>query len=174
MGDANVALMDVNTENEEVISQYSDWIKDFVQSYRVDGLRLDAAKHIRGDFWPAFCRSAGAFCMGEVYEQDVGRAALWQFNPSQPTAASATTGGSGNDSVGMDSVLNFPLYWNLVDAFGITGQSNGTEGKLDLTVLQTKMDVIKAGFADSTVLGTFLENHDVPRWAGISVDPQSL
>jgi alpha-amylase len=174
MGDTKVALMDVNTENAEVVTRYSDWIKDFVQQYDVDGLRLDAAKHIRGDFWPTFCGSAGVFCMGEVYEQDVGKAASWQFNPSQPTAASSATGGNGSAPVGMDSILNFPLYWNLVDAFGITGQSNGTDGKLDLTVLQTNMDAIKSGFTDPSVLGTFLENQDVPRWPNISVDPQSL
>ncbi|KIM23256.1 glycoside hydrolase family 13 protein [Serendipita vermifera MAFF 305830] len=172
MGDTKVALMDVNTEDPDVVSAYSSWIKDFVQQYKVDGLRLDAAKHVRGDFWPTFCQSAGVFCMGEVYEQDVGKAALWQTNPDQPTAAAAETGGNGDDAVGMDSILNFPLYWSLVSAFGITGQP--ATGSLDLTVLRTKMDEAKSGFPNSAVLGTFLENHDVPRWSGISVDPQSL
>lgn len=172
MGDTNVALMDVNTEDPDVVSGYSSWIKDFVQEYNVDGLRLDAAKHVRGDFWPTFCQSAGVFCMGEVYEQDVGKAALWQTNPNQPNADSSAVGGSGDGAVGMDSVLNFPLYWSLVTAFGITGQP--TNGSLDLTVLHAKMSEIKTGFADSSVLGTFLENQDVPRWSGLSVDPQSL
>jgi alpha-amylase len=172
MGDTKVALMDVNTEDSDVVSSYSSWIKDFVHQYNVDGLRLDAAKHVRGSFWPAFCESAGVFCMGEVYEQDVGKAALWQANPSNPAAASIATGGTGEDAVGMDSVLNFPLYWSLVSAFGITGQH--TDGSLDLTVLKDKVTEIKSGFADSTVLGTFLENQDVPRWSGLSVDPQSL
>lgn len=166
--------MDVNTEHPDVVSSYSTWIKDFVQQYKVDGLRLDAAKHVRGDFWPPFCESAGVFCMGEVYEQDVGKTALWQINHSQPTAAASSVGGSGSDPVGMDSVLNFPLYWNLVDAFAITDRNENAEGKLDLTVLQRKMNDIRSGFTDPSVLGTFLENHDVPRWASTSVDPQSL
>lgn len=172
MGDTKVALMDVNTEDNDVVSGYTTWIRQFVQQYNVDGLRLDAAKHIRGDFWPGFCQSAGVFCIGEVYEQDVGKAALWQYNPAHPTSGSSAAGGNGTDDVGMDSVLNFPLYWALVQAFGITGQP--TNGSLDLTVLQSKMNEIKSGFADATVLGTFLENQDVPRWSGISVDPQSL
>lgn len=32
----------------------------------------------------------------------------------------------------------------------------------------------KAQFNSTLVLGNFLENQDVPRWANISVDPQSL
>jgi alpha-amylase len=172
MGDTHVALMDVNTEDAEVVSSYSSWIKDFVQQYNIDGLRLDAAKHVRGDFWPPFCQSAGVFCMGEVYEKGVTRGALWQMDLQNPTVSSSATGGSGTDPAGMDSILNFPLYWTLVDAFGITGQT--TDGALDLTVLQGKINEIQSVFPDASVLGTFLENQDVPRWASISVDPQSL
>jgi len=29
-------------------------------------------------------------------------------------------------------------------------------------------------FKDAGLFGTFLENQDVPRWANLSVDPQSL
>ncbi|CAG8631524.1 5780_t:CDS:2, partial [Acaulospora colombiana] len=113
MGDTKVALMDVNTEDPEVISSYSSWIKDFVQQYNIDGLRLDAAKHVRGDFWPPFCQTAGVFCMGEVYEQEATKGALWQTDSLNPTASSSATGGSGSDPAGMDSILNFPLYWTL-------------------------------------------------------------
>lgn len=172
MGDTKVALMDVNTENPDVVSSYNSWIKDFVHEYSIDGLRLDAAKHIRGDFWPGFCQSGGVFCMGEVYEFEAASAARWQYNPVQPSAVSSATGGSGSDPVGMDSILNFPLYNALVQAFGITGQS--TDGTLDLTVLERKVNDMNGAFADVGVLGIFLENHDVPRWSNISVDPQSL
>ncbi|KAG8829594.1 hypothetical protein FRC17_006333 [Serendipita sp. 399] len=110
--------------------------------------------------------------MGEVYEQDVRRASLWQFNQNQPTAASQETGGDGGDRVGMDSILNFPLYWELVKAFAITGQA--TEGTLDLTLLDMALGRMKSTFPDFSALGTFLENHDVSRWSGLSVDPQSL
>ncbi|KAG8829376.1 hypothetical protein FRC17_006686 [Serendipita sp. 399] len=110
--------------------------------------------------------------MGEVYEQDVRRASLWQLNQNHPTAASQETGGDGGDRVGMDSILNFPLYWELVKAFAITGQA--IEGTLDLTLLDGALGRMKSTFPDFSALGTFLENHDVPRWSGLSVDPQSL
>jgi alpha-amylase len=71
MGDNNVALVDVNTEDETVVTQYEGWIATFVQEYGIDGLRIDAAKHIRRDFWPRFCGAAGVFCIGEVYGPDI-------------------------------------------------------------------------------------------------------
>jgi alpha-amylase len=71
MGDTKVALVDVNTEDEYVVAQYESWVAHFVQEYGIDGLRIDAAKHIRPDFWLGFCGAAGVFCIGEVYGPDV-------------------------------------------------------------------------------------------------------
>ncbi|KAJ7929301.1 glycoside hydrolase family 13 protein [Mycena leptocephala] len=145
LGDTSVPLPDVNTENTEVVSKYSDWISDLVQTYSIDGLRIDAAKHVRKEFWPAFAKSAGVFCMGEVFDPAV---AYFQ----------------GSDA--LDSVLNYPLYYALVAAFGLPGPQN-------MSALTTILDQSKA-YTDTTVLGNFLENQDVPRWHNLSVDPQSL
>lgn len=41
MGDANVELPDVNTENPSVVSAYNTWVQNFVQEYGIDGLRID-------------------------------------------------------------------------------------------------------------------------------------
>ena len=71
MGDTSVALVDVNTENKDVVMQYTGWIANFVQEYGIDGLRIDAAKHIRHDFWTGFCSAAGVFCIGEVFGPDI-------------------------------------------------------------------------------------------------------
>jgi alpha-amylase len=94
LGDENLALMDVNTENQYVISTLQSWIQNFTTTYQIDGLRIDgesgfgiiarsgrsqrligyvvAAKHIPGSFWPGFCGAAGVFCIGEVYGSDIG------------------------------------------------------------------------------------------------------
>jgi alpha-amylase len=61
MGDDKVALMDVNTENDSVVKAYYDWIGPFVKEYGIDGLRIDAARHIRKDFWQPFAEAAGVF-----------------------------------------------------------------------------------------------------------------
>ena len=72
-----------------MISGYSTWIKSLVQTYNIDGLRIDAAKfvfcraamldclidanyrHVDAAFWPQFCGAAGVFCMGEVFGDDI-------------------------------------------------------------------------------------------------------
>jgi alpha-amylase len=65
-----VALPDVNTELPEVYNTLYLWIRQLVETYGVDGLRLDTVKHIRKSFWPQFCKSAGVFAIGEVLDGD--------------------------------------------------------------------------------------------------------
>lgn len=71
MGDQKLALMDVDTENPTVVSTFDAWIADFVKKYSIDGLRIDAAKHVPATFWPGFCKAAGVFCIGEVFTSDI-------------------------------------------------------------------------------------------------------
>jgi len=148
MGDDKVTHPDVDTTMPEVRAQYGDWIEAFVKDYEIDGLRIDAAKHVEPEFWPDFCGRAGVFCMGEVFGgSEVGPIAKWQ-GP-------------------LDSVLNFPLYSALRDAFAIPGLQ-------DIDGLVQVFEAARAEFSDMSVLGNFLENHDLPRWHNLSVDPQSL
>ena len=71
----------------------------------------------------------------------------------------------------LDSVLNFPLYNALKAAFAIPGPFNGAN---DVSVLVQTVTDSKKMFKDVRLLGNFLENHDVPRWHNMSVDPQSM
>jgi len=47
MGDAQLPLVDVNTEHVEVIQGLQAWITSFVQEYGVDGLRIDGQLSIQ-------------------------------------------------------------------------------------------------------------------------------
>lgn len=67
----------------------------------------------------------------------------------------------------MDSVLNYPIYDALVQAFQIPGPGN-MSGLVDV------MKQSQQSYRDVTVLGNFMENQDNPRWTNISVDPQSM
>jgi alpha-amylase len=71
LGDTTVPLPDVNTQDPTVASTYGSWINSLVQEYGIDGLRIDAAKHVQASFWTSFCESAGVFCMGEVFGSDI-------------------------------------------------------------------------------------------------------
>jgi len=149
LGDEKVALPDLNTQDSRVQDGYADWIRDLVQEYSIDGLRIDAAKHVDSDFWGPFCANAGVFCMGEVFGDNITLASQYQ--------------GPGT----LDSILNYPVYDAIVQAFQIPGNSSTTE-------LARAHDAVKAQLRDATTLGNFLENQDVPRWRSFSTDPQSL
>ncbi|THH31745.1 hypothetical protein EUX98_g2435 [Antrodiella citrinella] len=149
LGDTNVPLPDLNTEDPTVISGLSSWVKDMVTTYAIDGLRIDAAKHIGPGFWPVFCGAAGVFCIGEVFGSDIDEAASYQ---------------ASNE---LDSILNYPMYTALTDAFAIPGTLNSSSITDTLAQYKTK-------FKDPGLLGNFLENQDLPRWANFSTDPQSM
>ncbi|ORX36860.1 glycoside hydrolase superfamily [Kockovaella imperatae] len=145
LGDLKLPLMDVDTENPFVITTLQNWIKNLTSTYNIDGLRIDAAKHIPGVFWPGFCGAAGVFCIGEVYTGDVVFAAEWQTQKW------------------MDSILGYPLYFSLVQAFGTPMGNMSNFVQIGNAVLD---------MPDPMVFGNFLENHDLPRWLNATVDPQ--
>lgn len=147
LGDTKVPLPDLNTQNPTVVSGYSTWIKSLVETYNIDGLRIDAAKHVDAEFWPQFCGAAGVYCIGEVFGDDIDFASTWQ-GP-------------------LDAILQYPMYNALVEAFAIPGPQN-------MSAMSDMIAQSKQKFKDPSVLGNFLENQDLPRWHNLSVDPQSL
>jgi hypothetical protein len=70
LGDGNLALADVNTEDEWVVETYYCWIQSLVKEYAIDGIRIDTVKHVRKDFWPEFAERSGVYTVGEVYDGD--------------------------------------------------------------------------------------------------------
>jgi alpha-amylase len=51
-GDENVPLPDLKTEDAEVISGFQGWIKNMVQEYGIDGLRIDGSWALLSSFHP--------------------------------------------------------------------------------------------------------------------------
>ncbi|TXT03830.1 hypothetical protein VHUM_04351 [Vanrija humicola] len=146
-GDANLPLMDVNTEHPYVISTLNTWIKDFVTKYNIDGLRLDAGKHIPPEFWSGFTQSAGVFTIGEVYDGS------WNFT------ASYQNGGH------MDSVLGFPMNGAISKAFSIKPKNS------NMTDLGVAVGQQLSSYNNPRVIGNFLENHDMTRFRNVTADP---
>ncbi|KAL5343685.1 glycoside hydrolase superfamily [Aspergillus crustosus] len=62
----------------------------------------------------------------------------------------------------LDGVLNYPIYFNLLRAFQSTSGS--------ISDLANMIDWVKNDCPDSTLLGTFIENHDNPRFASYNTD----
>jgi len=128
-------LPDLNHENEFVRQTLMNWIRDFVQTYDVDGLRADAVRHVSKKFWEEFKEAAGVFIIGEVFNNNTVYGAQYQ-GP-------------------LDSLLNFPLRKQLLHAFR-SGES--------MNAISQHYQKAVTDWPDMTVLGNFLDNHDLPRF----------
>ncbi|WVQ81856.1 hypothetical protein IAT38_003983 [Cryptococcus sp. DSM 104549] len=137
LGDTSVALPDLNTESDTVKSYWNTWISQLVSNYTLDAIRIDTVKHVPHSFWPDFVKAAGVFNQGEVLDGDASYVGNYQSN------------GSVNP-------FNYGVYYPLVRAFNGTNQ--------DLQELVTMVSTVKSSTSDPTLLGSFLDNHDNPRF----------
>jgi alpha-amylase len=140
-GDTYVALPDLFTEHEDVQKTLEDWAKDTMKTYSVDGLRIDAAKHVSPGFLKNFDDSTTTFMTGEVLQSEVDIICNYQTNY-------------------LGSMPNYPVYYSMLTAF-----TAGNVSDLALKVAQ-----MKAACPDVTSLVSFSENHDVERIASFDDD----
>ncbi|OJK04081.1 hypothetical protein ASPACDRAFT_1863780 [Aspergillus aculeatus ATCC 16872] len=142
LGDNKVSLPDLDTTRSDVQTMWYDWVKSLVSNYSIDGLRIDTVKHVQKDFWPGYNKAAGVYCIGEVLDGDASYTCPYQNY--------------------LDGVLNYPMYYPLLRAFKSTGGS--------VSDLYNMINTVKDNCPDSTLLGTFIENHDNPRFASYTKD----
>jgi hypothetical protein len=64
----SVVLADLNTQSPRIRKLHQDWISKLVSTYQIDGIRIDAAKHVEMDFWKGYTSAAGVYCVGEVLD----------------------------------------------------------------------------------------------------------
>lgn len=137
-----VALADLATETKPVADELSKWVKGLVANYSIDGLRIDAAKHVNDAFLPQFVEASGVFAFGEVLTgvpKDMCRYQTLGLLPGMP---------------------NYLEYYPLNKAFN--GGSLADVAKLRNDAASTCNDTL--------VLGSFIENHDMPRFANQNDD----
>ncbi|KAK7408531.1 hypothetical protein QQX98_009291 [Neonectria punicea] len=141
-GDNTVALPDLRTENDNVRAIWFKWIKQIVSDYSIDGLRVDSAKHIEKSFHAPFEEAAGVYTVGEVLNGDPAFTFPYQEK--------------------MSGVMNYPMYYWLKRAFGSTSG--------DFTELAKGIERVKNEAVNSSLLGTFMENHDQDRFPTVTTD----
>jgi alpha-amylase len=148
LGSSVVALPDLDTESVTVQNMVNSWIKELVSNYSIDGLRIDAAKHVSDPFLKSFIEAAGVFTLGEVYTVDLGIQCRY--------------------SKFVEGLPNFATYYPLIDAFA----------GANMIPLGTMVERVRTECRDVSLLGSFSENHDLPRFPSINPDltvsPHSL
>ncbi|EKM52807.1 glycoside hydrolase family 13 protein [Phanerochaete carnosa HHB-10118-sp] len=146
LGDTNVPLADINTEDPNLVQFWYNWVANMTKTYSVDGYRIDTAKHIRQDFWTEFQASAGVWCVGEVLANQTEYVGPYtKFLPA---------------------VLDYPTWYPLVSGFM---NPQGNLSALVDTVQQTQSTYGNGSYSGS-VIASFLENQDQPRFGGQTSD----
>ncbi|KAJ8059596.1 hypothetical protein OCU04_011251 [Sclerotinia nivalis] len=142
LGTEKYPLPDLNTTQSAVRNFHTTWIKSLVANYSIDGLRVDTVRHVEKDFWPLFNEAAGVYCVGEVADGDVDYLCDYQNY--------------------MDGLLSYASYYQLIPFFSNTSAtSENLIGQIQYQNTQCK---------DTTLLGTFTENHDQPRFGNYTSD----
>ncbi|ESZ90168.1 glycoside hydrolase family 13 protein [Sclerotinia borealis F-4128] len=141
-GDNIVSLPDLRTENTNVQTIWNTWITELVANYSIDGLRVDSAQQTGVNFFPSFQDAAGVYVIGEIYNGDPTYVCPFQNY--------------------MNGVLNYPTYYWITQAFQST---NGS-----ISNLVNGINTMKSTCSDTTLLGSFLENHDVARFPSYTSD----
>jgi alpha-amylase len=59
LGNTDVTLQDLNTEDTNVIAVFNSWIKGLISDYGFEAIRIDTVKHVRkvslGRAWLGSC-----------------------------------------------------------------------------------------------------------------------
>jgi len=148
LGDNNVALPDLDTEDQTVVDGHIAWVSNLIKTYNIDGLRMDTVKHIRQDFYPGFLSGVGGlYSLGEVLDQYANY--------------------TGPYTNYVDAVFNYPQYYILTQTFA---NPQGSIANLVQSFKDTQT-YFKNG-AMST--GAFSENQDNPRLPNIIPDPVQI
>ena len=138
-------LPDLNQDNPFVRKALLEWVNWFVKTYKLDGLRLDALRHVKKQFWKEFGESAGVFTLGEAWDKRVKFSAEFQKY--------------------VDSILNFPLHFKLTDAFA--------QGH-PMTEISEYYEQAYQYWPDITVLANFMDCHDKVRFLSYANDITSF
>jgi alpha-amylase len=128
-------LPDLNQDNQNTRKILKDWIKWLVDTFKIDGLRIDTAIFVKSPFWREFSDAAGVYTIGEADNGDPNFVAQYQ-GP-------------------MDATLNYPMFFTLRDVFQSGKSAYGIKSRI-----QEEASL----FSDVDALGVFVDNHDNARF----------
>ncbi len=119
-----------------------EWIRDLVQKYKLDGIRIDTVPEVPKWFWRQFQDSAGVYAVGEVFDGDMGY----------------LSGYLGS----LDAVLNYPFFFWVRDT--VFNNKEMSNLRLYYNEWSKRLDLNKLNY-----LANFVDNHDNARvlsWGG--------
>lgn len=146
-------LDDVMTENPKVVAGMIDIFDGWIDSFGIDGFRIDTAKHVNPEFWQQFVPAiqARARADGIPNFHMFGEVATGDFDPALLARHTRIDK--------LPAVLDFAFARAVVDAVA------GNKGNGVLAELFEDDALYEGGAAAARRLPTFLGNHDAGRFA---------
>jgi glycosidase len=148
-----VGLDDLMTENPRVVSGMVEIFGGWIDRFKVDGFRIDTARHVNPEFWQAFVPAMLArakangipnfHIFGEVSDHDLRPAKLAQHTIVD----------------GLPAVLDFSFRQAVIETVA------GTRGTEAFEQLFDGDAIYAHGFDTAKILPTFTGNHDDGRFA---------
>eukprot|EP01133_Synstelium_polycarpum_P013398 gene13398-15777_t len=134
-------LPDLNQNNTYVRETLLSWIQNITSHYGFDGIRVDTVPEVDTDFWTEYNKAAGMYAVGEVYNGDVNYVAPYQQY--------------------LDGVLSYPMFFVLRSVFA---------QQQSMYNIQSIVSSYQSSFLNTSLLGTFIDNHDQPRFLNVQPD----
>jgi alpha-amylase len=128
-------LADLDQSNSYVSDYLANWVKNMIQTYNIDGIRIDTIPEVQKDFWKKYVDSAGVYAVGEVFNGDMNY--LAGYVPY------------------VGAVLNYPFFFTMRDLFAHSKDMWG--------VKQFYSDWA-SHLSDISALAVFADNHDNARF----------
>ncbi len=152
MGDFG-GLDDVMTENPRVVQGFIDIYGHWIDEYRIDGFRIDTAKHVNPEFWQAFVPAmrARAAALGIPNFHIFGEVSIGAMDPGQLAVHTRVDK--------LPAVLDFALTRAVLDTVA------GSAGTEELARLFAGDALYEGGVEAAQQLPTFISNHDNGRAA---------
>ncbi|WP_203290681.1 alpha-amylase family glycosyl hydrolase [Maricaulis parjimensis] len=142
-------LDDLNTEHPRVLEGMIDIYKDWITEFRVDGFRIDTARHVQPEFWQRFSAEMMDHAHGLGIEHFHMFGEVYMFDPAQLARYT--------NEAGLPAVLDF-AFQSAARGFIVDGYPGES--------LETLFTADSAYSTGAHVLPTFLGNHDMGRLSG--------
>jgi glycosidase len=152
MGDFS-GLDDLMTENPRVLQGFIDVFGTWIDTYRIDGYRIDTARHVNAEFWQAFvpamrARAAAAgipnfHIFGEVATSRIDVAELARYT----------------------RVAKLPTVLDFAFANAVRATVAASSGTAVLAGVFADDALYEGGELTARQLPTFISNHDMGRFA---------
>lgn len=152
MGDFS-GLDDLMTENPRVVRGFIQIYGRWIDDYRIDGFRIDTAKHVDAGFWRAFVPAMRARAAAHGIDQ------FYQFGEVAEGHVDPALTARYTRIAGLPAVLDFSF------AIAVRDLVTGRAGPRELARVFADDPLYAGGAAGAARLATFVSNHDQGRLA---------